>query len=95
MSQWLEYRTKYGHEPKRETDDENIAVWASKVRAKWERKQKGQKTNLTDGQIELLSKWGFQWQIESKFQPKSKPLETKSWQERFDDLVAYKEEHGK
>jgi hypothetical protein len=92
--EWLEYRTKHGQEPRRESEAEGLAVWTTKIRSKYEMKKAGEKTNITQEQIDLLTKWGFKWEADSKFAPKNNGVQTKKWEERFDDLLAYKDEHG-
>ena len=45
----------------------------------------GEKTYLTDRKVDLLKEAGFEW---------SKPKGDKLWNERFEQLVAFKEIHG-
>lgn len=46
-----------------------------------------EKAWLTDEQIELLTKLGFDWKPE-------RTLGKKSWMDRYEDLKIYKGEHG-
>ena len=91
--EWLEFKTKHGREPRRDTEEEPLALWVAKTRRKYRTLKQGGKANLTEEQINLLTKWNFTWDIETKFQPAEKS-EYKPWEERFKDLLAFKEQHG-
>lgn len=90
---WLEFKTKHGREPRRDTEEEPLALWVAKTRRKYRTLKQGGKANLTQEQIDLLTKWNFTWDIDTKYIPAEKP-EYKTWEARFKDLLAYKEEHG-
>merc|ERR1711865_176050 len=89
-AEWLEYKTKHGKEPP--TGLTPLGRWMRKTRRKFRDKQNGLENNLTQEQIDKLTSWNFKWSAGFKVPEYIAPK--KSWEERFQELLAYKEEHG-
>ena len=87
--EWLEFKTRTGRDPMRE---ESLYQWVYKQRVKYKQKmQGGKKNNLTEEQIKRLTDWGFNWEMKFQFPNMAKPV---PWEERYEQLVKYKEENG-
>lgn len=89
--QWLEYRSKNGKDPKRYSED-GLGKWVCSQRAKYKSMQRGEKTNLTEEQVKRLTEWGFSW--ESKIKMPANIAKKQPWENRFEQLVEYKQKHG-
>eukprot|EP00548_Thalassiothrix_antarctica_P017317 CAMPEP_0194194734 /NCGR_PEP_ID=MMETSP0154-20130528/75747_1 /TAXON_ID=1049557 /ORGANISM="Thalassiothrix antarctica, Strain L6-D1" /LENGTH=360 /DNA_ID=CAMNT_0038919191 /DNA_START=225 /DNA_END=1307 /DNA_ORIENTATION=- len=89
--EWLEFKTKHGREPVRERE-ESLGAWVAKMRRKYALLQEGEKTNLTQEQADKLTAWGFKWK--TGFKKPTIITPRKSWEERFAELCAYKNENG-
>ena len=93
--EWLEFKTKHQREARRDHEfEERIAAWAARTRRNYRLLKGGGKTNLTQEQADLLIKWGFNFETDTKFIRSKGKSEPKSWEERFQELLAYKEKHG-
>ena len=88
--QWLEYRNQHGRDPVKETP--GIGPWAQKIRRYYRRFQQGEKVPVTAEQFDQLKRWGFKF--ETGVKKPVNPATPKSFEERFQELVQYKEEHG-
>ena len=66
-----------------ETDDQNVDTDTNNETA--EKAKRGSRKYLTKERIEILDNVGFSWTVETK---------NKSWEERFQDLIEYREIHG-
>jgi hypothetical protein len=62
------------------------------MRYKYSLLQAGKKTSLTQQRADKLSAWGFTW--DTGIKKPGKIAEKIPWDERYAELVAYKEEHG-
>eukprot|EP00548_Thalassiothrix_antarctica_P016615 CAMPEP_0194196498 /NCGR_PEP_ID=MMETSP0154-20130528/76697_1 /TAXON_ID=1049557 /ORGANISM="Thalassiothrix antarctica, Strain L6-D1" /LENGTH=600 /DNA_ID=CAMNT_0038921093 /DNA_START=720 /DNA_END=2523 /DNA_ORIENTATION=- len=96
-AEWLEFKTKHGREPLRKKEDtsekeESLGAWVTKMRGKYSLLQEGEKTNLTHEQVDKLTAWGFKW--ETGFKKPTIIGPRKTWEERFAELCAYKNENG-
>jgi hypothetical protein len=89
--QWLEYHSKTGEDPKRYYSD-GLGKWVLDQRKKYKMLKNGEKTNLTEDQVQMLTEWGFSWDNKIKVPPVI--AERKPWEYRFQQLVAFKEHHG-
>ncbi|CAB9518103.1 helicase [Seminavis robusta] len=91
-AEWLEYKAKHGKDPPSEEGDP-LASWVSKVRKKyWQKVENGVQNSLTEEQIDKLKSWGFNFERKLKFSVLPRP--TKCWEERFQDLLEFKEKEG-
>lgn len=54
--------------------------------------QRGEKTNLTEEQVKRLTEWGFSW--ESKIKIPTTIAKKQPWENRFEQLIEYKEKYG-
>jgi hypothetical protein len=88
--QWLEYRNKHGKDPPRE--DHGIGSWIGRMRRHYLLYQQGQKSPTTNEQFDQLNEWGFKWTCGLK--KPEKVEEAKPWEERLQELIAYKAENG-
>jgi hypothetical protein len=88
--EWLEYKTKNGCNPPKSTDspEDGLGKWVELIRKHYDDFRKGKSTKLTQEHVDRLTEWGFD------FVDKTKPARTKSWEERFAQLVSYKEKEG-
>eukprot|EP00548_Thalassiothrix_antarctica_P006799 CAMPEP_0194138172 /NCGR_PEP_ID=MMETSP0152-20130528/8018_1 /TAXON_ID=1049557 /ORGANISM="Thalassiothrix antarctica, Strain L6-D1" /LENGTH=610 /DNA_ID=CAMNT_0038835543 /DNA_START=104 /DNA_END=1936 /DNA_ORIENTATION=+ len=96
-AEWLEFKTKHGREPLRKKEDtsekeESLGAWVAKMRGKYVLLKGGEKTNLTHEQVDKLIARGFKW--ETGFKKPTVLGPRKSWEERFAELCAYKNENG-
>jgi hypothetical protein len=96
---WLAFHTEHGRDPT-QTENRDITKFIWQMRTKYKRKQQtddGQPsistgtTNLTQAQIDQLTSWGFQW--ESHYKTPNR-LNYMSWEDRYQQLLDYKEEFG-
>lgn len=90
--EWLEYFTKYGRSPPRHTEG-GIGDWVGKMRRCYRLMNAGQPSpGMTREQADKLTGWGFIWESPMPLPVAKGPR--LSWEERFEELLAYKEEHG-
>ena len=76
-----------------------LGNWVSRTRRKYAAFMAGEKlsANITQTQINLLNAWGFEWESTSKHANKShstREIKPKTFEERLEELKAYKEEYG-
>jgi hypothetical protein len=90
-TEWLEYKTKHGKEPPTGSSGP-LGTWVRKTRSKYAMKQQGIETNLTQEQIDQLTSWGFRWS--AGFKKPEHVAPSKSWDERLQELLKYKEQNG-
>ena len=88
-TEWFEYKMKHGKDPS-SIHRNLLGRWARHQRKKYRMKQQGLKTSLTDKQIDQLNAFGFPWVMR---EPRI-VTQPKSWEERYEDLVKYKEKFG-
>uniref|UniRef100_A0A7S4VVR2 Helicase-associated domain-containing protein n=3 Tax=Ditylum brightwellii TaxID=49249 RepID=A0A7S4VVR2_9STRA len=88
LKELKEFKAKYGDVsvPKKFRANPGLGVWCHEKRRLYKNRQDGQKTSLTDKQIEALDKLGFVWSF--KGQPYN------AWDRYFRDLIQYKAEFG-
>ncbi|CAB9514783.1 helicase [Seminavis robusta] len=91
-AEWLAYKLKHGKDPPQQ-EGSCLALWVAKTRRKyWQLQEDGIESSLTEEQINRLKSWGFNFERKLKFSvlPKRK----KSWEDRFQDLLEFKEKEG-
>ena len=88
--QWLQYRNQHGRDPPSATP--GIGSWLRKIRRYHDAFQQGEKVPVTAAQFDQLEEWGFKFERLMKMPVNV--TNAKPWEERFDELVQYKEEHG-
>ena len=66
-----------------------IGRWSYAARRQYELYQKGEKCSLPPDLIEKLTNWGFQWGVK-----RNPDVKKKSFDERIQELVEYKNKHG-
>ena len=86
FDQWIQYKEQHdGRDP---TSANALGKWICKTRLKYHAKMAGQPSVLTDEQVDRLNQNGFIW---SKAVTKT---ETLTWDERFQELCGYMQQHG-
>jgi len=91
-AEWLTYYSKNGTHPT--LDESPVGRWVRRTRHNYWLKQEdpeNYKGPLTDERVEKLRSWGFDF---GRRLPKEVLQERKGWEERFQELVEYKEQHG-
>ena len=89
--QWLQYRNEHGRDPGKLAPG-GVWSWIQTMRKYYKGFQKGEKVPITAEQFDQLKKWGFKFECGLK--KATNPAKRKSWEDRFEELVQYKEEHG-
>lgn len=86
-----EFISEHGH-CRPPTEDGSLGSWVSKMRKYYQMREVGEATSLTDERVNDLEQLGFVF----KAGPKLNIMTTvrKTREERFEELLAFKEEHG-
>mmetsp|Transcript_14970 Transcript_14970/g.31672 ORF Transcript_14970/g.31672 Transcript_14970/m.31672 type:complete len:1013 (-) Transcript_14970:337-3375(-) len=85
-----DYKARHGDFTQCKNDDRKVLRIISKMREQYKRKQRGERCGLTDERIAQLEEIGFDFQrVKSP-----KVSDRRSWEERFQQLLEYKEKHG-
>jgi len=84
------FKAKYGNTMVPQGYTGQLGMWTQRQRNKYKDYKAGKKTSMTEERVKLLEELGMVWQI----LPTPKVSEKKTWNQRFEDLLAYKEEHG-
>ena len=88
---WLDYKIKHGHDPP--SFEESLYRFTTKIRRAYRLRKEGKDNEvcLTQEQIDMMRKWGFDWEKEpSKFSSREQAAKPKKWEERFQELLEYK-----
>jgi len=82
----MSFKAKYGHcdVSRRTGENASLGKWCSEIRSSYKKIQNNQKPKmkLSDEKIQRLNDAGFKWSFQGKFD------------ERFDDLMAFKAKYG-
>jgi hypothetical protein len=89
-AEWLEYKTKHGRDPAR--DSGPLGAWVGKMRHRYTLFKEGKKTCMTQEQVDKLTSWGFTF--ETGFKKPVQLTARKTWRDRYEQLVAFQEAHG-
>jgi len=90
MQSLREFVSEHGH--CKPTRDHPLSGFVSNIRTFYREKEEGKPSCLTDERVNDLLEIGFVFKAGKT--PKRKTKVTKTWDERFEELLAYKEEHG-
>ena len=93
LDELLEFRRKYGHINVGNTEG-RLSTWYYRQRAEYKKHVRGERTSLTPERLSGLEGAGF---YPSMFNETLRPGSSRPcvpWEERFEDLAAYKEENG-
>lgn len=71
--------------PQKYAANHSLGVWVNKQRMEMKARLEGSKSNMTEHRIDLLKRINFEW---------AKPKGQAAWDEKFQELVEYKREHG-
>ena len=86
MHDLREYKEKHGHVNVKKSEDESLYYFCYNMRHALKNPEKSRMV-LTDGRIASLDAVGFDWIVQ-------KHATKKSFEQRIEDLRAYKEKHG-
>ena len=91
IERWIAWKTQ--NPAKEVPTDERLAAWVNICRGYYRDFRAGKKTSLKQEHVDKLSAMGFAW--ESKFKGGVKTADhIKSFDERLEELLAYKREYG-
>lgn len=74
--------------------DPGLGTWVETLRTQYWRLKRGRSSRLTDERIKTLEELGMEWEVTSTADDAQKPGGRGSWEMRFEELKAYKEENG-
>jgi hypothetical protein len=82
----IDYKKEHGNckVPSHWAENKQLARWVNTQREKYKLREDRKKSLMTEGHIEQLEGIGFEWNT----------LNNIKWDLRFEDLIAYKNEHG-
>ena len=86
------YKEKHGHVNVKKSEDKSLNNFCNNTRRARNNPEKSTMT-LTDERIASLNALGFEWNLNSDTKEKHMK-QRKSFEQRIEDLKAYKEEHG-
>jgi len=87
-----EYKERQGDFTLRKGEDRKMIRMIKRIRLDYKKKQRGDRSGLTDERIANLEEIGFDFQRkETPYKVRDVP---RSWEERFQQLLQFKEEHG-
>lgn len=90
IGQLMAFKEKHGHVRVTERFDKKLASYCNNLRQA-RRKPEAGVMNISEERIKALDELGFEWNIVNRSGPKG---ETKSFEERVEQLKAYKEKYG-
>jgi hypothetical protein len=87
FSELLEFRAKHGHceVPQNYKENTSLGIWVNKQRMEQKLRIEGKNSSLNDARLQRLESVGFRW---------AKRKGQVSWNEKFEELKAYKKKHG-
>eukprot|EP00804_Cyclotella_cryptica_P011990 CCRYP_004468-RA/>CCRYP_004468-RA protein AED:0.11 eAED:0.11 QI:403/0.75/0.8/1/0.5/0.4/5/185/622 len=87
FAELLEFRAKFGHceVPQNYKDNTSLGIWVNKQRMEQKNRMEGKNSSLNDLRMQRLESVGFRW---------AKRKGQVSWNEKFEELKAYKKKHG-
>lgn len=87
LKELLEYKAEYGDclVPQKFVHNQQLGSWVNKQRVEYKLMQEGKRSSMTQERVEILERVGFVW---------SKNLSQPSWDNKFRELLEYKEIHG-
>jgi len=88
----IEFKDKFGH-CKVPRLYNGLGKWVADQRQKYSKLMQGKKTNMTQEKAQKLTDLGMIWVV-FKLPPKEERAERKPWAERFQELLAFQNEHG-
>jgi hypothetical protein len=91
---YVDYRRLHRQNPPVVTE---LGIWARKTKLKYIRWKNGGKTNLTQEIVDRLADGGFEWPTATEVAAYKERLPgptKKTWEERYQELVEFKERHG-
>jgi len=87
FAELLEFRSKHGHceVPQNYKENTSLGIWVNKQRMEQKLRIEGKNSSLNDARLQRLESVGFRW---------AKRKGQVSWNEKFEELKAYKKKHG-
>ena len=87
----MTYKELQGHTNVPKRDDSGLGLWVYTQRRQYRLMSSGEKSNMTQQRISLLRDIGFDFELASKI---NHPKYVVSWDERFQELLKFKEKYG-
>ncbi|KAL7531259.1 hypothetical protein ACHAXR_003939 [Thalassiosira sp. AJA248-18] len=83
----IEFKTTHGHceVPQNYAQNSSLGTWVNKQRMEQKNRIEGKNSSLNDSRLERLQSIGFRW---------AKRKGQASWDEKFNELLAYKAKYG-
>jgi hypothetical protein len=87
FTQLLEFKSRYGHceVPQNYKENTSLGIWVNKQRMEHKLRKEGMNSSMNDVRLHRLESVGFRW---------AKRKGQVSWNEKFEELKAYKKKHG-
>lgn len=87
FAELVEFKAKHGHceVPQNYKDNTSLGIWVNKQRMEQKLRVEGKNSSLNDVRLQRLESVGFRW---------AKRKGQVSWNEKFEELKAYKKKHG-
>jgi len=87
FAELLEFRSRHGHceVPQNYKDNTSLGIWVNKQRMEQKLRMEGKNSSLNDVRLHRLEAVGFRW---------AKRKGQASWDEKYEELRAYKRRHG-
>jgi hypothetical protein len=87
FAELLEFKSRHGHceVPQNYKENTSLGIWVNKQRMEQKLRMEGKNSSLNDARLQRLESVGFRW---------AKRKGQVSWNEKFEELKAYKREHG-
>lgn len=87
LTELYEYKVENGHcnVPQKYPKNPPLGTWVNKQRMEYKLKLEGGKHSLTEAKLRVLEEIGFDW---------GKRKGDHSWEEKFQDLLKFREQHG-
>jgi hypothetical protein len=87
FAELLEFRSKHGHceVPQNYKENTSLGIWVNKQRMEQKLRIEGKNSSLNDARLQRLESVGFRW---------AKRKGQVSWDEKYEELKAYKRKYG-
>ena len=87
FNELIEFKRQHGHceVPQNYAENTSLGTWVNKQRMEQKNRTEGKNSSLNDSRLERLQSIGFRW---------AKRKGQASWNEKFNELVAYKNKFG-
>jgi len=92
LEELIEYKAEHGDclVPKLHPENQRLGDWVGSQRQQYKKRERGEKTPLTDDRFLELDRLGFVWAVRKR----NSTGKSVSWEERFKSLVHFTEKYG-